>query len=180
MDLRVNEISTGTTSPASEVKETSQKNIHIYETQKKQTLNDELKRKEAENQLLNQVSMELDLDDNFIIPTIVKKDGKNFVRLKRLENDKIRSDKRQSFNMGALKKKLGINDGILTQYNNLADATGRSLYTNSDSGTLEPGKFVDIPIEELGQAVNMAPDFLASIVFKKLRQAVENYKTVSD
>ena len=179
MVIRVNEVTQASNNVSvSETKETSSKDIQIYESQNKQTKEIQAKRKEAAEKLEAQIVLELDLEDNFIVPKIIEKDGKHFVRLKRPDNDKLRPNLRQDFNMGAIKKKLGIDDGVLNKYNDLGDVTGRSLYENSDGGVMEAGKYIDVPLEELGKAVHPGPDFLAPMLFKKLRQSVENYTSL--
>ena len=97
------------------------------------------------------VKKSLNLEDDFLKPSIIEENGKYFLKLSRDANDKLRAEQRHQFNMGAIKRRLGIEDGVLNEHNNLADVTGRKLYANSDSGTIECGKSLKIPLEDLGQ-----------------------------
>lgn len=105
-----------------------------------------------EAQELNEyVRKSLDLEDDFLEPSIIKENGTYYLKLSRAADDKLRAEQRQQFNMCAIKRSLGVEDGILNEHNNLADVTGRKLYANSDSGTIECGKSLKIPLKDLGQ-----------------------------
>lgn len=105
----------------------------------------------AKEDLEARVTKLLDLKDNFLKASVVEQNGKVYLKLSRAQNDKVRSDERHDFSMSAIKDKLGIKDGIIKQNNNLKDITGRDLYEESGSATLERGKSIMIPLSELGQ-----------------------------
>lgn len=102
---------------------------------------------EAKYALVQKIYENLDLENNFLK---VSFDGEYLV-LSRPANDELRSNKRRDFNMGAIKNKLGVKDGVISSSNDMKDITGRLLYENSDDGVLEPGKSIKIPLSELGK-----------------------------
>ncbi len=124
----------------------------------------------AKEDLEARVTKLLDLKDNFLKASVVEQNGKVYLKLSRAQNDKVRSDERHDFSMSAIKDKLGIKDGVIKQNNNLKDITGRDLYEESGSATLERGKSIMIPLSELGQ------DFsFWQIGRKDLVEYVKNY-----
>lgn len=108
-------------------------------------------KQKAKEDLETRVTELLDLKDNFLKANIVEQNGKVYLKLSRPLNDKERPNERHDFSMSALKSKLGLKDGVLKKNNNLKDVTGRDLYEESGSATIEPGKSLIIPLSDLGQ-----------------------------
>lgn len=136
------------TSNASTVTDT-QKDTTVFQNSKNKTKNNQ--KTEAKKALENRITELLDLEDNFLNVSIIEIDRKKYLKLSRNQNDKIRSGQRSSFNMGAIKSKLGIKDNVISKHNDMKDITGRELYEISNSATIEPGKTMVIPLSELGQ-----------------------------
>lgn len=124
--------------------------------------------------LLNCIIQELNLSDNYIIPSIEVKNGTAMLKLTRKANDKLRSDTRDEFRMGEIKSKLGIKDGVLSKYNDMGNVTGRTLNKNSDSATMEAGKTLVVPIKELGQR-----GFFPSLWYSSLQDVIDKFMQYS-
>ena len=114
------------------------------------TRNEVDKTTECKNDLKATVAntMGYDAEDHYIKVAVVNKDGNYYVRLSRVAIDERRPKDRDKFDLIAIKEKLGLNDGVLKENNDLKDVTDREKIV--ESGTIEPGKHLDIPIESLG------------------------------
>lgn len=108
-------------------------------------------KKKAEEELKNKILELLNLEDNFLKPSIVSYKQRFCLKLTRPANDKLRGDQRGDFQMGAIKSKLGVKDGVISDFNDMEDITGRPNLAHSDGATIEAGKSLLIPLGELGK-----------------------------
>lgn len=136
------------TNAATPVKQTTQAK-QIFSTKPVQLSS---AKKEAANNLKCRILNLLDLEDNFLNVSFLKKeDGIMYLKLTRPADDKRRPEMRREFSNGAIKEKLGLKDNVLRDNNNLKDVTGRPNLDESSGATIEPGKSMLIPLSKLGE-----------------------------
>lgn len=139
------------------------------------TRNEVEKTTECKNDLKATVAntMSYDAEDHYIKVAVVNKDGNYYVRLSRVNNDERHPKDRDKFDLAAIKEKLGLNDGVLKDNNDLEYVTNRKYYV--ESGTIEPGKHLDIPIDALGMR-NDFRTFVRQGDFKNLKDKANALK----
>lgn len=140
-----------TTIPAVTSGETVKKNseIRIDFVNNSETTNNAIKQKEEE--IINLVLEMLDLEDNFLKPTIIEKNGKLYLQLSRDRADKNRLDQKGDFKMSMIKYKLRLHDNVISKNNDIKYITESYSDKGFDDRAIVQGYSMIIPLEELGQ-----------------------------
>ncbi len=98
------------------------------------------------------------LDADFLQTSVVKKKGADgqvqyYLRISRPWDDKNRlnDSSREKLSMGYIRKHLGVKGGVISANNDSRFVADRPPQTFHDGATIDTGKYLDIPVSELGQ-----------------------------
>ena len=107
--------------------------------------------KQTKEDIINLILEMLDLEDNFLTPSIIEKDGKLYLQLSRDRADKDRPEQRNDFRMSAIKYNLRLHDNVIDDNNDIKYITESYSDKGLDNRTIEQGYSMIIPLEALGQ-----------------------------
>ena len=107
--------------------------------------------KQTKEDIINLILEMLDLEDNFLTPSIIEKNGKFYLQLSRDRADVDRPEQRNDFRMSAIKYNLRLHDNVIDDNNDIKYITESYSDKGLDNRTIEQGYSMIIPLEALGQ-----------------------------
>lgn len=123
---------------------------------------------QAKDEMMAKIHSKLGLDpaDESFKAEIINENGKYYLKLTRVKEDGT------NYKLGDIKNKLSIADDVIANNNDLKEITGRPNLYKSDSATIEPNKFIIIPVDDIGTTRHKTWD---SWFPGELRESVEIY-----
>ena len=126
------------------------------------------------------------LSADFLKTSVIKKANENgeqyFLRISRPEDDKNRLKEnspqpffspKEKLTMGYIRRQLGVRENVITENNSSRFVANRPPETFNDSATLDAGKYLDIPVSELGQDTHfLRPWYCTKSECEELKTAV--------